>query len=76
MLSKIYSLKRLRNEIQDISNDDEWQGIEEIRIKDYLWMENDYRPEVVVKACYSEEYIYVKFLVYETKSESNLFKCW
>ena len=36
MLSKIYSLKKLRTEIQDISNDDEWQGIEEIRIKDYL----------------------------------------
>ena len=67
MLSKIYSLKRLRTEIQDISNDDEWQGIEEIRIKDYLWMENDYRPEVVVKACYYKEYIYVKFLVYEKK---------
>jgi len=67
MLSKIYSLKRLRTEIQDISNDDEWQGIEEIRIKDYLWMENDYRPEVVVKACYSKEYIYVKFLVYEKR---------
>lgn len=67
MLSKIYSLKKLRTEIQDISNDDEWQGIEEIRIKDYLWMENDYRPEVVVKACYSKEYIYVKFLVYEKR---------
>ena len=67
MISKIYSLKRLRTEIQDISNDDEWQGIEEIRIKDYLWMENDYRPEVVVKACYSKEYIYVKFLVYEKR---------
>ena len=67
MLIKIYSLKRLRNEIQDISNDDEWQRIEEIRIKDYLWMENDYRPEVVVKACYSKEYIYVKFLVYEKR---------
>jgi len=71
MLSKIYSLKRLRTEIQDISNDDAWQGIEEIRIKDYLWMENDYRPEVVVKACYSKEYIYVKFLVYEKRVKAT-----
>ena len=71
MLSKIYSLKRLRTEIQDISNDDEWQGIEEIRIKDYLWMENDYHPEVVVRACYSKEYIYVKFLVHEKRVKAT-----
>ncbi len=67
MLSKIYSLKRLRTEIQDISNDDEWQGIEEITIKDYLWMENNYEPEVTVKACYCDEYIYVRFFVYEKR---------
>jgi hypothetical protein len=67
MLSKIYSIKRLRTEIQDISNDENWQGIEEIRIEDYLWMENDYRPEVKVKGCYSDKYIYVRFLVYEKK---------
>jgi len=67
MLSKIYSLKRLRTEIQDISNDDAWQGIGEILINDYRWMENNYKPEVTIKACYCDEYIYVRFLVYEQK---------
>lgn len=67
MVSKIYSLKRLKTDSQDIADDYAWQGIEEIKIKDYQWLQNDYRPEVVVKACYSDEFIYVKFLVYEKK---------
>lgn len=67
MLQKEYHLKGLSTELQDISNVDEWQGIEEIKIEDYLWTQNDYRPEVVVKACYSSEYIYLNFLVHEQK---------
>ena len=42
MSQKEYCLKRLNFELQDISNDDAWQGIQEIKIKDYLWMQNDY----------------------------------
>jgi hypothetical protein len=67
MLSKSYSLKRLKNKFQDISSDAQWQGIEPIKIEHYLWMKNNYHPEVIVKACYSNEYIYVNFLVYEKK---------
>lgn len=67
MISKIYSLKRLRTETQDISNDSLWQGIEGIQIKDYLWMQNNYHPEVIVKACYSRKYIFLNFIVYEQK---------
>lgn len=67
MVSKIYSLKKIIAENQDFSIDEIWQGIEEIKIKDYLWMQNKYKPEVIVKACYSKEYIYVKFLVFERK---------
>jgi hypothetical protein len=71
MFQKEYYLKRLNTELRDISNYDAWQGIEEIKIEDYLWMENQYCPEVVVKACYSDEYIYVKFLVFETKVKAT-----
>lgn len=67
MISKTYSLKRLKTEIQDFSNDNLWQRIKGIKIKDYLWMQNDYRPEVIVKACYSRKYIYLNFIVYEQK---------
>jgi len=67
MSQKEYHLKRLSIELQDISDDNAWQGVEEIVIKDYLWMQNDYCPEVIVKACYSEEFIYVKFHVFEQK---------
>jgi hypothetical protein len=67
MLKKEYSLKKLSNNLLDIDNVHAWQGIKAIKINDYLWMQNDYRPAVVVKACYSDEYIYVKFLVYEKR---------
>lgn len=67
MPQKLYRLIRLNNDLQDISNDVAWKGIKEIIIKDYLWMQNDYRPEVIVKACYSNEYIYLYFLVHEQK---------
>lgn len=67
MITKTYLLKRLTIELQDIADENSWQGIEEIRIEDYLWMENDYRPLVKVKACCSDKYIYVRFLVYEKK---------
>ena len=67
MVSKIYSLKKIIAENQDFSNDGIWQGIEEIKIKDYLWMQNNYKPEVIVKACYSDKYIYARFLVSEQK---------
>jgi hypothetical protein len=67
MVSKIYSLKRLSIGLQDIADEDSWQGIEEIKISDYLWTQNNYKPEVIVKACYSNKYIYLKFLVFEQK---------
>ena len=67
MVSKIYSFKRLSIGLQDIADEDSWRGIEEIKIKDYLWVKNDYRPEVIVKAFYSDKYIYIRFLVVEQK---------
>lgn len=62
---KEYILQKLGSEVKDISDDNFWQGIEEIKIKDFLWMQYNYKPEVIVKACYSNEYIYVRFLVFE-----------
>lgn len=67
MPQQVFCLKRLTNELQDISSNVFWQGINEIKIKDYLWMQNDYRPEVNLKVCYSNDCIYLYFLVYERK---------
>ncbi len=67
MIQKYYYINKTNTGLQDIYNDNFWQGIEEIKIKDYLWMKNDYRPEVFVKACYSSKYFYLKFTVYEQK---------
>jgi hypothetical protein len=67
MQSKKYKLIKIESNLPDIDHDIFWQGITEVKIEDYLWMQNDYRPEVIVKACYSNEYIYLRFLVYEQK---------
>lgn len=67
MTQKLYCLKRLDTEIHDISSDEFWQAITELKIDNYLWMQNNYQPEVIVKACYSNDFIYLSFLVYEQK---------
>lgn len=51
----------------DISSIELWKSVEQLIIKDYKWMENDYKPEVVIKALYSKNYFYLNYLVYEEK---------
>lgn len=67
MYRKKYKILKLESNLSDIANDIFWQGIAGIKIEDYLWMQNSYQPEVFVQACYSNEYIYLKFLVFEQK---------
>ena len=50
-------------------------------INHYLWVKNDYRPEVEVRLLYSSKYIYVKFKVFEheitarfTKTNAPVYK--
>jgi len=67
MVCKQYTIKHLSEDLDDIRQPDVWNLIEPLEIKDYLWMDNKYRPVVLVKLCYSNNYIYVKFLVAEQK---------
>ena len=71
MNNKEYKIIKIENNLSDIANEILWQGITEVKIEDYLWMQNNYNPEVIVKACYSNEYIYLRFLVYEQKVTIN-----
>ena len=36
-------------------------------IDHYLWLDNDYRPRVEIRACYSRRYIYLSFKVFESR---------
>ena len=67
MVCKQYTIKHLSQDLDNILQPDIWNLIESLEIKDYLWMENKYRPVVLVKVCYTENYIYVRFLVTEQK---------
>jgi len=67
MVCKQYTIKHLSEDLDDIWQPDVWNLIEPLEIKDYLWMDNKYRPVVLVKLCYTENYIFAKFLVNEKK---------
>ena len=51
MNNKEYKIIKIENNLSDIANEILWQGITEVKIEDYLWMQNNYNPEVIVKAC-------------------------
>lgn len=67
MVRRQYTIKHLSQDLDNILQPDIWNLVKPIEIKDYLWMDNKYRPVVLVRLCYTEKYIYVKFLVTERK---------
>lgn len=67
MEKAVYTIKKIYEYPSDISNNELWKDVEKLIIKDYKWMENDYKPEVVVKALYSKDFFYLNYLVYEEK---------
>lgn len=74
MPSKTYCLKKIEIDYFNISNKEVWQGVNELIIENYLWMKNDYHPKVIVKVCYSNEFIFLKFVVYEQKVTARYIK--
>lgn len=44
-----------------------WKTIPALKISHYLWLQNDYRPLVEVRLCYSVRNLYVHFDVFEAK---------
>jgi hypothetical protein len=74
-MQKSYLVKKINSDHADISDKLFWQDIEEIIIDEYLWMQNNYKPRVVVKSCYSTKYIYLNFLVNEDKVTIRFLNC-
>lgn len=46
---------------------DFWNNVENIFIDKYLWMNNNYKPKVTAKVCYSEKYLFVYFKADESE---------
>ncbi len=67
MMKPVYTIKKMHEDPSDISSVELWKSVEQLIIKDYKWMENDYKPEVIIKALYSKNYFYLNYLVYEEK---------
>ena len=44
-----------------------WKGVLSIQLDNYLWMNNNYRPKVEVKVCYSAENLFVYFRTIESE---------
>lgn len=44
-----------------------WSTLPVATIDHYLWLDNDYRPRVEIRACYSRRYIYLSFKVFESR---------
>lgn len=44
-----------------------WADVPPLRIGHYLWLENDYRPDVEVRLCWSRGFLHVRFRVGERR---------
>ncbi len=54
--------------------DPAWHSIGPVTLAQFPWPQNDFRPEVQVRACYSEEAIHVQFRTYEEIPTVNYYQ--
>lgn len=56
---KEYTIQKVKGKNVD------WEQIPKAEIKNYLWIDNGYAPEVYARICYDDTAIYVKFWAFE-----------
>ncbi len=66
MKDREYRILKTNCEIE-FSDSEFWNDIPTLYIDQYLWLENNYTPKVEVKVCYSNEYLFAYFKVYENE---------
>ena len=64
MKQKVYNVMKVETPIE-LNSTKLWKNIPEILIDNYIWMENNYKPKLVAKLCYSKENLLVYFRSYE-----------
>ncbi len=60
-----YLVKKIDDNLKTSIDEMQFSEIESIHINNYLWMNNNYNPNVEAKVCYSAKNIFVYFKVFE-----------
>jgi hypothetical protein len=64
---KIYILNKINSDPGSFIDNKIWDKANSLKISNYLWMNNSYKPDVFAKLLYSNRYVYVYFKVYEKR---------
>ncbi len=69
MDKKKYIVIKKENDVTNFQDEIFWNDVNELVISDesYLWVNNGYKPKVVVKVFHTEKNIYLNFKVFEKK---------
>lgn len=61
------SYKIVKTNYKDLSfcTPEFWKEVSSITIENYQWVNNNYKPKVNVKLCYSDDFLYLFFRAYE-----------
>jgi hypothetical protein len=62
-----YEILRLNEDFDPGDEAVRWELIPALIIKDYLWLDNGYKPRVEARAGFSEHYLYVHFKAFEKR---------
>lgn len=71
MIKKEYIIKKTKTDTNKFMSNEFWEGIRSASVDNYLWINNDYKPKVDGKLCYSDEYLFVNFKSFEKDITAN-----
>jgi len=63
--NKKYHIVKIKLDSELFNKQNFWKEVPALLIDNYLWMKNNYEPNVEVKICFSDEFIFVYFRVNE-----------
>lgn len=62
-----YIVRKVNYDLGDLANDSLWDSIDKLKISNYVWADNNYKPEVDIQVLYSNNILYLKYFVKEEK---------
>ncbi len=74
MTKKSYNILKVEDKSETFKSDDFWKNIPLLKIEDYLWLENNYKPRVEAKLCYNNKNIFVRFISFENEITARFTK--
>ncbi|MCF6270079.1 MAG: hypothetical protein L3J41_10220 [Melioribacteraceae bacterium] len=69
--TKFYKIKKTEKDCSNITDPKLWKDIQSIEMHNYQWIDNNYKPKVLVKLFYSLNNIYLNFKVFENKVKAK-----